>query len=236
MKIIENALDRTAESYKKMFEIFIPKMNHGAFHEANQTYYFCGNLVDELNSTIENNKAVASLEVAIKENGKSKRIDGVVVSPATKEIFYIESKRLENGNTGTKGKRQAVFDDIKKIINAERENLIKDMLPTFYSDFSQVKQYIVILADLWIEGNRKNRNEIPFWWCGEDKTKQLGYFKDITEKFGKPSKYFIEEEQAKKLNWSFDNQYIKRFSEYEMLPKKSALPNYCLLAGCAELV
>jgi len=238
MEIIEKAFNSMFKSYKKMFETHIPRINDGALPEANQTYYFCQNLVKELN-----NGAEASLEVPIILKGRKKRVDGIVVSPSTNQIFYIEAKRLKAGNEAT---RQLIYKDIYKVLDANRKEFVKEYI-NFNCEYEEVKEYIVILADLWIEGNYKNRNEIPFWWCGNDNSKLSDF---NIEKFGNPKSTFIKgilQDDSKgtplrksisskdELGWINKNQYIKRFTNYKSHKEKKYLQNYCLLVGSAKL-
>lgn len=195
---------------------FIPRISYGAIHEANQTHYFG----EELAKTFPS--ASLSFEIPIKnENGNKKFIDGLVISKESKKIYYIESKRLTNGNDIRRG---YIYSDIKKIVDAKRPSLLKEI---FKDDFNEVEEYIIVLADLWVDQKAKNRNEIPFWWCGKENQGNIIEFVKSVDKFNSPDRYFVDNEITRKIGWSNKNQFIDR-----PLNNKDFKDYYLLLGFC----
>lgn len=228
---IKKAFQMVFEDYKGLFKTHYPKASGGGMNEATQTYYFCKNLTKLINNTLENEEieASSSLEMSY---GAKKRMDGVVVSPSTNEIYLIQSKRLKNSNTNS------VIRDVVKV-NAEKTEVLKKMqLNNFKDNFST---YIVILADMWLHKNtpRKNMNRlaIPNWWVGNNYEVIKENFKDNPFHYSliKPDEMFVNQVPST-LQWKNENQFLHRFYDYkDYFKEKPVLREYCLLCGFAEI-
>lgn len=212
-----------------MFKTHYPRASGGGLNEANQTYYFCKNLSFVLNSTLSEQdiKASVSLETPY---GAQKRMDGVVVSPATAEIYLIQAKRLKNSQT------QQVIEDVKKVHDVKDDILNKVQLTDRAISY---KVYLVILADMWLhkstaKGSR-DRLSIPRWWLGKNSTELKRNFIDneFHHDLVTPESYFTDE-VPHELIW--DNQLLHRFYDYKQgLAEKEVLSEYCLLCGHSEI-
>lgn len=216
MENIKIAFKNYVTEYRRNLP-FIPRISYGAIHEANQTHFFCNELADTYSP-----KASLTFEAPIiNEAGNKKFIDGLVISKESKKIFYIESKRLTNGSNIRRG---YIYSDIEKILDALRADSFKEL---FDVDFSMVEEYIIVLADLWIDQKAQNRNEIPFWWCGKENQENVTELISGIDKFSNPDKYFSEGDITKKIGWSNNNQIIDR-----PLNEGSFIDYYLLLGFC----
>ena len=212
-----------------MFKTHYPRASGGGLNEANQTYYFCKNLSFVLNDTLSEQdlKASVSLETPY---GAKKRMDGVVVSPSTAEIYLIQAKRLKNSQT------QQVIKDVKKAYDVKDDILNKVHLTDKSISY---KVYLVILADMWLHKSTSkgsmDRLSIPRWWLGEDSTELKRNFIDneFRHDLVTPESYFTDEVPSE-LVW--DNQLLHRFYDYKHgLAEKEVLSEYCLLCGHSEI-
>ncbi|MFH4458070.1 hypothetical protein [Vibrio alginolyticus] len=226
---IKKAFDLTCSDYLDMFKTHYPRASGGGLNEANQTYYFCKNLSFVLNGTLSEQdiKASVSLETPY---GAQKRMDGVVVSPSTAEIYLIQAKRLKNSQT------QQVIEDVKKAYDVKDDILNKVQLADMSISY---KIYLVILADMWlhksISRGSRERLSIPRWWLGEDSTELKRNFIDneFHHDLVTPKSYFTDE-VPRELIW--DNQLLHRFYDYKQgLAEKEVLAEYCLLCGHSEI-
>ncbi len=211
MKNIKIAFKNYVSEYGKNLP-FIPRISYGAIHEVNQTHCFCV----ELAKTFTN--AFLSFEIPIEnKDGNKKFIDGLVISKDLKKIFYIESKRLTNGSSIRRG---YIYADIQKVLDADRQMLLEEV---FKKNANEVEEYIVVLADLWIDQKAQNRNEIPYWWCGEKNQEKVTKSIKGIDKFATPGRYFIDDNITKEIGWSSDNQFIDKplnngnFKDYYLL-------------------
>lgn len=226
---IKKAFDLTCSDYLDMFKTHYPRAFGGGLNEANQTYYFCKNLSFVLNSTLSEQdiKASVSLETPY---GDQKRMDGVVVSPSTTEIYLIQAKRLKNSQT------RQVIKDVKKVYDVKDDILNKVQLTDKSISY---KVYLVILADMWLHKSTSkgsmDRLSIPRWWLGEDSTELKRNFidKEFRHDLVTPESYFTDEVPSE-LVW--DNQLLHRFYDYKHgLAEKEVLSEYCLLCGHSEI-
>jgi hypothetical protein len=226
---IENAFDLVCSEYLDLFKTHYPVASGGGMNEANQTYYFCKSLSQVINDNLsaQEIKSAVSLETPY---GKNMRMDGVVVSPSTKEVFLIQAKRLKNSQM------DAVIDDVKKVYDS-RSTLLNKIQKA--NDPTKYKVYLVILADMWLhKSNSKkqvNRLTIPLWWAGENSEEIKVNFSDNKFNLLPPERYFVND-VAQLFTWENKNQLIHRFFDYEgELPKKSVLNEYCLFCGSCEI-
>ncbi|MCX8892256.1 hypothetical protein [Vibrio parahaemolyticus] len=226
---IKKAFELMCSDYLDMFKTHYPRASGGGLNEANQTYYFCKNLSFVLNERLSEQdiKSSVSLETPY---GVQKRMDGVVVSPSTAEIFLIQAKRLKNSQT------QHIIGDVKKAYNVKDDILNKVQLADKSISY---KVYLVILADMWLHKSTSkgsiDRLSIPMWWLGEDSTELKRNF--INNEFHHdllaPKSYFTDEVPPE-LIW--DNQLLHRFYDYKQgLAEKEVLSEYCLLCGHSEI-
>lgn len=231
MEIIKQAFKRTFKDYNDMFKTHYPRASGGGLNEATQTYYFCKNLANIINENLCENKIKAgvSLELPVKNR---KRIDGIVVSPESNEIFYIETKRLKGAS---KNNKKGILNDVNKIW--ENRDYIWENGIVINCEKVKTVEYIVILADMWIE-NRKQRREIPYWWAGTENKMIEEYFLKkhpfriaIVDSVNKER--FYEQEYTKKFDWDKNNQLIYRFYYYDKT--KNSLQDYCLLCGYSKI-
>jgi hypothetical protein len=224
---VKKAFDLVCLEYLEMFKTHYPKATGGGLNEANQTYYFCKNLSQVINDTLSTGdiKSAVSLETPY---GKNMRMDGVVVSPATKEIFFIQAKRLKSSQM------DSVVKDVIKVYEA-KDKLLNKIEQT---DSSIIyKKYLVILADVWVHNSNaitsENRLSIPKWWAGEDSEGIKINFNNPEYKYPllTPKNFFVED-VPKEINWKNKNQLIHRFSS---IPSKKILDEYCLFCGFNEI-
>jgi hypothetical protein len=222
-KKIKIAFDLVCSDYKEMFKTHYPKASGGGINEATQTYYFCKNLSQTINHKLSENEVKASLSLEM-PYGKNKRMDGVIVSPSTKEIFLIQAKRLKNSQT------ESIVDDVNKVFYEKKDVLNKIELSDDSIDYSI---YLVILADMWLHNSTprktKNRLSIPNWWAGESYT-------DDAFELLQPSEDTFIQQVPFELNWKNENQLIYRFHDFtDYLDSKSVLNEYCLFCGFSKI-
>lgn len=225
---IKKAFDLVCIDYIDMFKTHYPQAAGGGLNEANQTFYFCKNLSVVINDSLSESdiKSAVSLETPY---GDKKRMDGLIVSPSTQEIYLVQAKRLKNSQT------KSIISDIKKAYEV-RNDILKKIDITDKS--INYKVYLVILADMWLHKSKRkcaiDRLSIPKWWLGEnspvlDFNFNYHEFNDLLS----PNSYFIDE-VPKELNWN--HQLMHRFYDYKNgLPEKDVLSEYCLLCGHCEM-
>ncbi|CED59175.1 Putative uncharacterized protein [Moritella viscosa] len=228
---VKTAFDLVCSEYLDMFKTHYPKASGGGINEANQTYYFCKNLSQVINEglTISEVKSAVSLETPY---GSNKRMDGVVISPATREIFLIQAKRLKSSQM------DSVIKDVNKVY-VDRDNILNKIQ---ISDNSiDYKVYLVILADMWLHKSKArkeaNRLTIPIWWAGDNSEEIKRNFEDNEFKYTllPPEGYFVDN-IPKDIIWDNKNQLIHRFYDYKNgLASKKVLDEYCLFCGCGEI-
>lgn len=228
---VKKAFNLVCSEYLDMFKTHYPKASGGGINEANQTYYFCKCLSQIINDDlgIKDVKAAVSLETPY---GNGKRMDGVVVSPATKEVFLIQAKRLKNSQMNS------VIDDVNKAYKNRSSFIGKIQMSDNSIDYNI---YLVILADMWLHDSKSkkeiDRLTIPLWWAGETSIEIQRNFKDNKFKYDllEPERYFVTD-LPKEIPWDNKHQLIHRFYDYkEALTSKSVLEEYCLFCGCSEI-
>lgn len=226
---IKKAFELVCFDYLDMFKTHYPRAAGGGLNEANQTYYFCKNLSYVLDENLSDNdiKSSVSLETPY---GDKRRMDGVIVSPSTSEIYLIQAKRLKNSQT------QHIISDVKKAYDVKGDILKKVQLTDKSINY---KVYLVILADIWLHKatsrGSMNRLSIPTWWLGENSMELKRNFADNKFHYDLviPESYFTDE-VPNELTWN--NQLLHRFYDYKYgLPEKKVLSEYCLLCGHSEL-
>lgn len=226
---IKKAFDLVCSDYIDMFKTHYPGASGGGLNEANQTYYFCKNLSSVINKDLSKQdvKSSVSLETPY---GIRKRMDGVIVSPTTEEVFLIQAKRLKDSKT------EHVISDINKVYDAKDSLLSK--LQVSNQNISY-KVYLVIIADMWLHQSTsrspKDRLSIPKWWLGEESEElnrnfiQNRFHSELTP----PDSYFVDE-TPQDLAW--EHQILHRFYNYkEGLATKDILSEYCLLCGHTKI-
>jgi len=228
---IKKAFNLACSEYIGLFKTHYPVASGGGMNEANQTYYFCKSLSQIIDDDLSETqvKSAVSLETPY---GKSKRMDGVVVSPSTAEVFLIQAKRLKSAQMN------AVIEDVYKVYESRSELLDKIQKS---DDSINYKVYLIILADMWLHKStpRKevNRLTIPLWWAGNQSEEIKHNFIENKFKFKllTPERYFVDD-VSEIIKWENKNQLIHRFFNYEeALPNKSVLEEYCLLCGSCEI-
>lgn len=223
---IKQTFELVCFEYLEMFKTHYPKASGGGINEANQTYYFCKSLSQVINDdlALDEIKSAVSLETPY---GDKKRMDGIVISPSTKEVFLIQAKRLKNSQM------HSVVNDVIKVYD-ERDNILNKIELTDSS--ISYKVYLIILADMWVHNSKKvnsaNRLSIPKWWAGNDSEEVERNFKEFRYPLVTPQSFFVED-LPKEIVWDNKNQLIHRF---DSVPSKKILDEYCLFCGYNEII
>ena len=176
---IKDILKMYYDEYKNIFKIF--DFSADRFTEENQTVNFCRAVQKECEGALvwyeypwENEE--------IKNLRKSKsRFDAVIYLPKENALIIVESKCLRH-----KGKYEAMYNDLKRIINENNNVKIKNKIETVYA---------VILADYWSKGERSQYHNLQNYWKNDvdtnalkqDKNKLFNKFVELTtEKLENP--------------------------------------------------
>ncbi len=142
--------------YDNILKQYYPAHNSTGFTEANLTFNFAEALRVDLDGT-----AFSWLEAPLTD--KSNHIDGVVFSKEHNAVFFIESKRIGNGNVSRK-KREIVEDMVRLLSPIERDHVLKEW--KIDSDIKlTLKQYIICIADFWQEKESTSK-DVSDWWFG----------------------------------------------------------------------
>ena len=170
---IKEILDAYYEEYKKIFDVF--GFSSDRFTEENQTVNFCRAVQKECEGALvwyeypwENEK--------IKNIRKSKsRFDAVIYLPKENSLIIVESKCLRH-----KGKYEAMYNDLKRIINENNNVKIKNKIETVYA---------VILADYWSKGEKAQYHNLQNHWKNghkQDENEWFNKFVELTAKLENP--------------------------------------------------
>ncbi|MEF1281079.1 hypothetical protein QTO05_18435 [Vibrio fortis] len=228
---IKKAFNVVCDEYLEMFKTHYPKASGGGINEANQTYYFCKSLSQVINDNLSVGEVMSAVSLET-PYGTGKRMDGVIVSPATKEVFLIQAKRLKNSQM------DSVIRDVNKVYENRADLLNKIKISDSSIDY---KIYLVILADMWLHNSKSrvavDRLTIPLWWAGESSEEIKRNFEDKAFKYKllAPESYFVDD-IPKEIAWNNKNQLIHRFYDYKKaLPTKPVLDEYCLFCGFSEI-
>jgi hypothetical protein len=215
--ILKKAFSDMVHEYGKILNFYYPAHKSTGFMEANQVHLFVKSLTNSEDDTF------AWLEAPLKQEGKSyPHIDGVVFLPKKEAVVFIEAKRINDPSK----KIPEIYSDVKRLLEAKnRSHILKSM----HCDVFFKKQYIVYLADVWLETPRKK--SIPFWWCSNSTLAGMNGRESVRYK-NEPS--FIETFHSQNIWWKKDNQLVHRFVPENKM--EICLKNYCLLFGFHELV
>ena len=141
--MLEKVFKLFKKEYDSILESFYPSIGSTGFQERNLT----ANFVKAYEKAYSKNKVVSWFELQFGEDNKN-HLDSIIIDLTEKRIFLIEAKRYVN----TTSKRDSIDRDIKRII--EFSNYIRSGKERF-EDFINFDIFGVILADVWLENNKK---------------------------------------------------------------------------------
>ncbi len=220
---LRGAFARMVEDYEHLFRHYYPAHDSTGFMEANQVYYYVKNLSDLLGGE-KDSRPFAWLEAPLERDGKSTpHADGVVFCPEQKAVVYLEAKRIDQ----PKAKIKSIYKDVDRLL---RKKEVRDnrKYVTGELKFDAERQFLVYLADVWLETPRKKA--VPFWWCGYEAPKGLRMGSE--SKRWKGEKTFVERMRDEGIDWNEDNQLLHHFATMEGLEK---VKNYVLMFGYHEI-
>jgi hypothetical protein len=205
------------EDYKKVFASYYPSHGRTGFTERNLTFYYCKNLLDALRQTEPegSERSFAWMEAPLE---KGEHIDAVVFSPSRDSVFFIEAKRMSN----PRQKIEEIESDIERLLKPDNRNHIAD-------DKRWTNQYILYLADVWLESNEKCG--IPFWWTGKACLPGMQGRSSDAPDHGVTFPMQVSEKHG--LDWPLENQFIWRFQEAQLA--HSCLTKYCIMFGFCKI-
>ncbi|QDE32395.1 hypothetical protein [Shewanella polaris] len=205
--LLRNTFNNMIQEYEVIFESYYPSHHSTGFMEANQVHLFAKSLCN-LQSD-----AFSWFEAPLKKVGRSyPRIDAVIFIPGLEAVVFIEAKRINNPNA----KVNEIYKDIDRLLIDNNRNHIMAKVK-----FDIKHQYIVYLADVWLE--TKNKKSIPYWWCSKEKPD--GILDRVSSRY-KDTQTFVERMQSVGVNWNIKNQHIHEFRMVE---------NYCLMFGIHKI-
>ena len=169
--MLEKVFETYKDIYLKIVDSFYPSLGSTGFQERNLTVNFS----KAYEKTFENEMVFSWFELQFGEN-KDNHFDCVIVNQSKKEIYFVESKRFTN----TTSKTASIRHDVKRI----QDYVDKDFsIDERFDKFKEFKVYGLILADIWLENNKK----IAVYDRFINKT----FFNDVTELLNKSCDYKV---------------------------------------------
>ena len=141
--MLEIVFKKYKKEYDSILESFYPSLGSTGFQERNLTINFS----KAYEKTYSKNKVISWFELQFGEDNKN-HLDAIIIDLSENRIFLIESKRYSNPSS----KIESVNRDIKRIM--ECSNYICSRKERF-ENFNNFEIYGVILADVWLENNKK---------------------------------------------------------------------------------
>jgi hypothetical protein len=205
--LLRNSFDSFIREYECIFQRYYPSHGSTGFMEANQVHLFVKSLC---NLQID---AFSWLEAPLEKVGRSyPRIDAVIFIPSQEAVVFIEAKRINNPNS----KINEIYKDMDRLLISHNRNHVMGK-----RKFDVKHQYIVCLADVWLETKRKK--SIPYWWCSKEQPD--GLIQEKSSRF-RDTQTFVERMQSVGVAWDIENQLIHEFKTVE---------NYCFMCGIHKI-